>query len=178
MDVKKLARFSVPGHRIHGRSEQVRSRGAGYDYLHCVVDDHSRVAYVELHPHENAETNTRTLERALRFFAELGLEPPEAVMTDNAMVYRNSHRFRELLDRAAIRHIRTPIYTPRWNGKVERFILTLQNEWAYSRTWPDSSTRARSLLSFIRYYNRQRPHSALGDRPPISRVHNVCGQDI
>jgi transposase InsO family protein len=177
MDVKKLARFSVPGHRIHGRSEQVRSRGAGYDYLHCVVDDHSRVAYVELHPHENAETNTRTLERALRFFAELGLEPPEAVMTDNAMVYRNSHRFRELLDRAAIRHIRTPIYTPRWNGKVERFILTLQNEWAYSRTWPDSSTRARSLLSFNRYYNRQRPHSSLGDRPPISRVHNVCGQD-
>jgi transposase InsO family protein len=177
MDVKKLARFSVPGHRIHGRSEQVRSRGAGYDHLHCVVDDHSRIAYVELHPHENAETNARTLERALRFFAELGLEPPEAVMTDNAMVYRNSYRFRELLDRAEIRHIRTPIYTPRWNGKVERFILTLQNEWAYSHTWPDSSTRARSLLSFIRYYNRQRPHSSLGDRPPISRVHNVCGQD-
>jgi transposase InsO family protein len=178
MDVKKLARFSVPGHRTRGRSEHVRSRGAGYDHLHCIVDDHSRIAYVELHPHENAETNARTLERALRFFAELGLEPPEAVMTDNALVYRNSRRFRELLDGAQIRHIRTPIYTPRWNGKAERFILTLQNEWAYSRTWPNSSTRARSLLSFIRYYNRQRPHSSLQDRPPISRIHNVCGQDI
>jgi transposase InsO family protein len=177
MDVKKLARFGVPGHRIHGRSEQVRNRGAGYEHLHCVVDDHSRIAYVELHPHENAETNARTLERALRFFAELGLEPPEAVMTDNALVYRKGRRFRELLDGAQIRHIRTPIYTPRWNGKVERFILTLQNEWAYSRSWPDSSTRARSLLSFLRYYNRQRPHSSLRDRPPISRIHNVCGQD-
>ncbi len=98
-------------------------------------------------------------------------------MTDNALVYRKGRRFRELLDGAQIRHIRTPIYTPRSNGKVERFILTLQNEWAYSRSWPDSSTRARSLLSFLRYYNRQRPHSSLRDRPPISRIHNVCGQD-
>jgi len=177
LDVKKLARFSVPGHRIHGRSEQVRTRGAGYDYLHCVVDDHSRLAYVELHPRDDADTNTATLERALGFFAELGLDPPEAVMTDNAMVYRNSHRLRELLDSNQINHIRTPPYTPRWNGKAERFIQTLQNEWAYSRAWPNSRSRARSLQSFIRYYNRQRPHSSLGDRPPISRVHNLRGQD-
>ena len=178
MDVKKLARFSVPGHRVHRRSEQVRSRGAGYDHLHCVVDDHSRIAYVELHPHENAETNARTLQRALRFFAELGLEPPEAAMTDNAMVYRESHRFRDLLAHHEIRHIRTPPYTPRWNGKAERFIRTLQDEWAYAHEWPDSSRRARALLSFTRYYNRQRPHSSLGDRPPISRVHNLHGQYI
>ncbi|HWH05849.1 MAG TPA: IS481 family transposase [Gaiellaceae bacterium] len=178
MDVKKLARFSVPGHRVTGdRSTKDLHRGIGYDHLHCIVDDHSRIAYVELHPHEDAETNTRTLERALRFFAELGLDPPEAVMTDNALVYRRSRRFSELLTTNGIRHIRTPPYTPRWNGKVERFIQTLQNEWAYSRTWPTSNARARSLLSFLRYYNRQRPHSSLGDRPPISRVHNVCGQD-
>jgi transposase InsO family protein len=178
MDVKKLARFSVPGHRVTGdpRTKDLH-RGIGYDHLHCVVDDHSRLAYVELHPREAAETNARTLERALRFFAELGLDPPEAVMTDNALVYRRSRRFHNLLNSAGIRHIRTPAYTPRWNGKVERFIGTLQQEWAYSRVWQDSSTRARSLRSFVRYYNRRRPHSSLGDRPPISRVHNLCGQD-
>ena len=179
LDVKRLARFHEPGHRVTGdRREIARNRGVGYDHLHCVVDDNSRIAYVELHPREDADTNARTLERALRFFAELDLDPPEAVMTDNALVYRRSRHFAELLERERIRHIRTPAYTPRWNGKVERFIQTLQNEWAYSRTWPDSNARARSLRSFLRYYNRRRPHSSLGDRPPVSRVHNVCGQGI
>jgi transposase InsO family protein len=177
VDVKKLARFNAPGHRVGEARDRRENRGAGYDYLHCVVDDHSRLAYVELHAREDAETNARTLERALRFFAELGLDPPEAVMTDNAMVYRRSRRFNELLSHHQLRHIRTPAYTPRWNGKVERFIQTLQNEWAYSRSWPDSNARARSLLSFIRYYNRSRPHSSLGDQPPISRVHNLRRQD-
>jgi hypothetical protein len=104
---------SLPGHRVTGdpRTKDLH-RGIGYDHLHCVVDNHSRLAYVELHPREDAETNARTLERALRFFAELGLDPPEAVMTDNAMVYRNSRRFSELLNRQQLRHIRTPIYTP------------------------------------------------------------------
>jgi transposase InsO family protein len=176
MDVKKLSRFRAPGHRATG-SRSERSRGVGYDYLHCVIDDHSRLAYVELHPREDAETNARTLERALRFFAELGLDPPEAVMTDNAFVYRHGRRFNELLHTNAINHILTPPYTPRWNGKAERFIRTLQDEWAYSHTWPNSSARARSLQSFIRYYNRRRPHSSIGDRPPISRVRNVCGQN-
>ena len=176
MDVKKLGRFHVPGHRVTGSRAYDRNRGVGYDYLHCVLDDHSRVAYVELHPRDDAETNAGTLERALRFFAELGLNPPEAVMTDNALVYLRGRRFNQLLANAGIRHIRTPIYTPRWNGKVERFIRTLQDEWADSRTWPNSSARARTLQSFIRYYNRRRPHSSIGDRPPISRLHNVCGQ--
>jgi transposase InsO family protein len=177
MDVKKLGRFRVPGHRATGsRAEKERNRGVGYDYLHCVLDDHSRTVYVELHPCENAETNARTLERALRFFAELGLDPPEAVMTDNALVYRRGRRFKEILDNAGIKHIRTPLYTPRWNGKVERFIRTLQDEWAYSRSWPNSSARARGLPSYVRYYNRRRPHSSIGDRPPISRVHNLRGQ--
>jgi transposase InsO family protein len=117
MDVKKLARFSVPGHRSHG-DRSIRNRGAGYDHLHCVVDDNSRLAYVELHPREDAETNARTLERALRFFAELGLDPPQAVMTDNAFVYLHGRRFQTILARAGARHIHTPAYTPRWNGKV------------------------------------------------------------
>lgn len=176
MDVKKLSRFRFPGHRATGSRVAGRNRAVGYDYLHCVVDDHSRLAYVELHPREDAETNARTLERALCFFAELGLAAPEAVMTDNAFVYTNGRRFNEILASAGIRHIRTPIYTPRWNGKVERFIRTLQDEWAYSRTWTSSSARARSLQSFIRYYNRRRPHSSIADRPPISRVHNLRGQ--
>ena len=177
-DVKMLARFDVPGHRATGeRREQDRNRGAGYDYLHVVVDDHSRLAYVELHPRENQETNARTLERAIAWFAELGLDPPEAVMTDNHMIYRRSRRFAAVIATVGARHIRTPSYTPRWNGKAERFIQTLQNEWAYSRRWENSHDRARALSSFLRYYNRRRPHSSLGDRPPISRVHNLRGQD-
>jgi transposase InsO family protein len=178
MDVKRLARFNAPGHRVGERRDRRENRGAGYEYLHCLVDDHSRLAYVELHPREDADTNARTLARALAFFAELGLAPPEAVMTDNAWVYTRSPRFAALLTRCEARHIVTPPYTPRWNGKVEAFINTLQQEWAYVRTWQSSGERARALSSFVRYYNRYRPHSSLGDRPPISRVHNLCGQLI
>ncbi len=82
-----------------------------------------------------------------------------------------------MVEQHGLRHILTPPYTPRWNGKVERFIRTLQDEWAYAYTWPSSSERARALSSFVRYYNRRRPHSSLGDRPQISRVHNLRGQD-
>jgi transposase InsO family protein len=97
-------------------------------------------------------------------------------MTDTAMVYRRSRRFRELLSRHGLRHFQIPPCTPRWNGKAERFIQTLQNEWAYSHTWPNSTERAKGLSSFLRYYNRKRPLSSLGERPPISRIHNVRAQ--
>jgi transposase InsO family protein len=117
------------------------------------------------------------LERALAELAELGLEPPEAVMSDNAFAYRLSSDFQALLVRVGARHITTPPYTPRWNGNVERFIQTLQHEWAYARTWQSSSERARALPSFIRYYNRRRPHRSLAGRPPTSRVHNVHRSD-
>jgi len=177
MDVKRLVRFEREGHRVTG-DRRLRSRRVGFDYLHCVVDDNSRLAYVELHGREDAATNARCLERALTWFAELGLDPPQAVMTDNALVYTRSAAFRALLAATGARHITTPPFTPRWNGKAERFIQTLQNEWAYSRRWRSSSERARALSSFLRYYNRHRPHSSLKDRPPISRVHNVRGQDI
>jgi transposase InsO family protein len=177
MDVKRLARFDVPGHWAMGRAERHKTRGAGWVYLHVVIDDHSRYLYVEQHAREDAETNARCLERALAHFAELGLQAPRAVMTDNALVYTRSARFRELLERTGARHITPPPYTPRWNGKAERVIRTLQDEWAYAHHWPDSQRRARALSSFVRYYNRRRPHSSLGDRPPITRVHNVRGQD-
>lgn len=178
VDVKKLARFREPGHRVSGdRGEIARNRGVGYDYLHCVLDDNSRFVHVELHPREDGKTAARVLERALAELAELGLDPPEAVMSDNAFAYRLSNDFQAVLARAGARHITTPPYTPRWNGKAERFIQTLQREWAYARTWQNSSERARALPSFIRYYNRRRAHSSLGGRPPISRVHNLHGSD-
>jgi transposase InsO family protein len=178
MDVKRLARFDTAGHWATGgqRNEAIRTRGAGWVYLHVVIDDHSRYLYVEQHPREDAHTNAGTLERALAHFAELGLRAPQAVMTDNAKVY-SSHRFQHVLTAAGARHITPPPYTPRWNGKAERVIRTLQDEWAYAHRWPNSHRRARALSSFVRYYNRRRPHSSLNDRPPISRVHNVRGQD-
>jgi len=174
VDVKKLARFERPGHRVTGDRQQ-RSRRLGYDYLHCVVDDNSRYAYVELHPAEDSDTAACVLERALIHLGELGIETGEAVMTDNALAYTRGERFQTVLADNRLRHITTPPYTPRWNGKAERFIQTLQREWAYVRVWPDSSSRARALQSFIRYYNRRRPHGSLDGRPPISRIHNVCG---
>jgi transposase InsO family protein len=96
-------------------------------------------------------------------------------MTDGALAYTRSREFRPVLTAAGVRHIVTPPHTPRCNGKVERFIQTLQNEWAYAHRWQNSHQRARSLQSFLRYYNRHRPHSSLSDRPPISHIHNVRG---
>jgi transposase InsO family protein len=180
VDIARLARFERPGHAVTGdRATTGAEKRAkrGYVYLHCVVDDHSRYAYVEQHPDQGGATAAAVLERAIGHFASLGMKPPEAVMSDNAFAYRRSTAFRALLERHRARHILTPPYTPRWNGKVERFIQTLKREWAYAHSWPTSTERTRALPSFLRYYNRRRPHSSLGDRPPISRVHNVRGQD-
>jgi transposase InsO family protein len=164
---------------VRGRSTETRrdKRGWGYAFLHVAVDDHSRYAYVEQHPGQDGATAAAFLARALAHLREAGLGPPEAVMTDNAFAYRSSRAFRAQLAALGARHILTPPYTPRWNGKVERFIRTLKGEWADAHAWPNSATRSRALSSFLRYYNRRRPHSSLGDRPPISRVHNVRGQD-
>jgi transposase InsO family protein len=174
VDGKRLVRFARPGHRVTGDRQQ-RSRAVGFDYRHCVGDDNSRYAHVELHPRGDGETAARVLERALAELSSLGLEPPEAVMSDNAFVDANSRRFQQVLAAVGARHILTPPYTPRWNGKVERFIQTLVREWAYVRAWESSGARARALVSFVRFYNRRRPHGSLGGRPPISRVHNVRG---
>src|SRR5437763_93100 len=123
MNVKRLARFDVPGHWAMGRSEQ-RTRGAGWGYLHVVIDDHLRYLYVEQHDRETADSNADTLTRAIGHFIELGLAPPKAVMTDNALVYTNSRRFRDVLTAVGAKHITTPPDTPRWNGRAERVIRT------------------------------------------------------
>jgi transposase InsO family protein len=180
VDVARLARFNRPGHAVTGVRDLTgaeKRAGVGYVYLHCVIDDHSRYAYVEQHRDQGGDTAAAVLARAIEHFSALGLKAPEAVMSDNAFAYRKSRAFGAVLERHGARHILTPPYTPRWNGKVERFIQTLKREWAYAHSWPDSVKRTRALPSFLRYYNRRRPHSSLGDRPPISRVHNVRGQD-
>jgi transposase InsO family protein len=175
-----LARFERPGHAVTGVRDMTgaeKRAGVGYVYLHCVIDDHSRYAYVECHRDQGGDTAAAVLGRAVEHFAALGMKAPEAVMSDNAFAYRKSNTFRKQLEALGARHILTPPYTPRWNGKVERFIQTLKREWAYAHSWPNSAERARAMPSFLRYYNRRRPHSSLRDRPPISRVHNVYGQD-
>jgi transposase InsO family protein len=177
-DTKRLQRFEVPGHWATGdRTEIARNRHSGYVYAHCVVDDHSRLAYVELHSADSGQAAAATLTRAAAWLREQGAGRVEAVMTDNAMVYRRSRAYHAALARLDARHIRTPPYTPRWNGKVERFIQTLDDEWAHGHVWPNSTNRDRALTSWLRYYNRRRPHTSLGDRPPISRVHQDRGQN-
>jgi transposase InsO family protein len=177
LDTARLARFGRPGHRTRGRAgvDVHANEGMGTTFVHVAVDDMSRYAYVEQHADERASTCAGFLRRALAHFAELGLGPAEAVMTDGARCYRTAHVFQQALARAGARHIVTPPYTPRWNGKAERFIQTMKAEWAYAHEWPSSAVRARALSSWIRTYNRRRLHSGIGDRPPISRVHNVRG---
>ena len=175
IDTMQLPKFDRPGHWATG-GRAVRSRGAGTVYVVSVVDDHSRLAYCELHAAEDRWSTTATLRRAAAWMAEQGCGPLEAVMSDNHKAY-TSHHFQNLLSQLGARHILTPPYTPRWNGKVERFHRTLNDEWARSQAWPTSRKRDRALASFIRYYNRRRPHTSLGDRPPISRVHQDRGQD-
>jgi transposase InsO family protein len=180
MDAKQLPRFDRPGHWAHGdRSRQPRrpTGSRGIEFAHVVVDDHSRLAYVEIHPHDRGDIAARVLERAAAWMREQGCGPVEAVMTDNAMAYRRSRQFADTLAELGARHILIPPRTPRWNGKAERFIRTLDEEWAHGRIWQTSTRRNRALASFLRYYNRRRPHTSLGDRPPNSRVHQDRGQD-
>jgi transposase InsO family protein len=164
VDVARLARFERPGHAVTGGRTKTgadRRAARGYVHLHCVVDDRSRYAYVEQHGEQGGETAAAVLERAISHFAALGMAGTEAGMSDNAFAYRNSRAFRSVLAASGARHILTPPYTPRWNGKVERFIQTLKREWAYAHSWPNSVERTRALASFLRYYNRRRPHSSL-----------------
>ena len=179
MDVCSYARFLRPGHRVTGDrrgSGNWPSRRAhlGYDYAHAIVDDHSRLAYVELHDDEKAATVTGFVERALAFFAEHGILG-KRLMTDNAFVYVKNRSLRELLARHGIRHLRTEPYRPRTNGKVERFHQTMAREWAYGLSYRSHRQRNQALPHWLDHYNTRRPHSSLGDRPPISRVHNVRG---
>jgi transposase InsO family protein len=178
MDVCTYARFRRPGHRATGdRSQRDRhwmrpETRVGSDYAHAIVDDHSRLAYVELHDDERAATVTAFVERALVFFAGHGISP-KRLMTDNAFTYVKNRSLRELLVAHNIRHLTTQPYRPRTNGKVERFHQTMGREWAHGRSYPSSTHRASLLGDWLHHYNHRRPHSAIGDRPPISRVHNL-----
>jgi transposase InsO family protein len=179
VDVSRYARFERPGHRVTGdrfRTAAEVDRRVGYDFVHAVVDDHSRLAYAEIQDDERAATCAGFLERALAFFADQGIEA-KRVMTDNAFAYAHRRAFRELLARHQIRHLRTRPHRPRTNGKVERFHQTMAREWAYGLVYRSHRTRAAALPHWLDHYNRGRPHSSLGGQPPISRVHNVCGQD-
>jgi transposase InsO family protein len=179
MDVSRYARFLRPGHRVTGdRSQSLRGRSVetrvGYDYVHAIVDDHSRLAFVELHDDEKAATVTGFVERALAFYGEQGIVA-KRLMTDNAFAYVHNRSLCELLARHGIRHLTTEPYRPRTNGKVERFHQTMAREWAYGLTYRSHRQRNQALPHWLDHYNRRRPHSSLGNRPPISRVHNVCG---
>lgn len=175
IDAYKAPKFLAPGHRVTGDRTQ-RARGLGHTVVIAVQDDHSRLVYAELHSAENAANVSITLQRAAVWMRQQGCGPIEAVMSDNAKCY-TGHQFAATLDGLGARHIRIPPYTPRWNGKLERFFGTLEDEWAHGRVWPNSATRDRALSSFLRYYNRWRPHSAAGGRPPITRVQQVRRQD-
>jgi transposase InsO family protein len=180
MDTSRYARFLRPGHRVTGDRSQRERRWSrpetrvGYDFVHAIVDDHSRLAYVELHNDEKAETVTGFVEGALAFYAGHGIVA-KRLMTDNGFSYVKSRALRELLARHDIRHLTTQPYRPRTNGKVERFHQTMAREWAYGLVYRSHRQRAQALPHWLDHYNRQRPHSSIGNRPPISRVDKVRG---
>jgi transposase InsO family protein len=180
MDVKRLARFSRPGHKITGvrdRSGAEKRMDVGWEFCHSIVDDHSRLAFTELHRDEKAPTVTAFVERALAFFCAHGVTA-KRLQTDNAFAYIHNRSLRELLSAQGIQHRRIPPYTPKRNGKVERYQQTLAREWAYGQRYRNSDARAAALPHWLNHYNYTRNHSSLSNRPPISRVrkqprHNI-----
>ena len=175
IDVKKIGRIpDGGGWRAHGRqmgrtSAQKKAK-PGLDYVHSVVDDHSRFAYSEIHPDENGATTAAFLERAVAHLAAAGITRVDAVMSDNAWNYTKSRRFAELLDRLDAEHLVIKAHCPWQNGKVERFNRTLQAEWAYRHVFTTNDQRTAALAPWLETYNNQRRHSALGGQPPVSRL--------
>ena len=170
IDVKKLGRIPAGGGwRVHGRSEQVRGRGIGYDYLHVAVDDCSRFAVVGVYPDERGETAARFLRDAVTVFAEQGIRV-ERVMTDRAFAYVQSRAFQDALAASGVRHLTTRPYRPQTNGKVERFHRTMVEEWAYVRPYASNAQRLAALPRWVDAYNRRRPHTALGGHTPADRL--------
>jgi transposase InsO family protein len=172
MDVKKIGRIpDGGGWRAYGRGKggnRDRKNGTGYDYVHSLVDDHSRLAYSEILPDEKGPTCAAFLERALAYFAAHGIIRIEQLMTDNAWAYRWS--LREVCAALGIEQIFIKPHCPWQNGKVERLNRTLQTEWAYRQVFTNNAQRAAALAPWLEYYNTQRRHSALGGLPPISRL--------
>jgi transposase InsO family protein len=167
IDTKKLGRIEAIGHRVTGDRRDTR-RGAGWESVHVCIDDASRLAYSEVLPDERKDSAVPFLERAVGWFARHGVTV-ERVMTDNGSAYR-SRQWRTACGALALRHLRTRPYTPRTNGKAERFIQTSLREWAYARPYATSHERTRALLPWLDHYNGARPHAALANRPPATRL--------
>jgi transposase InsO family protein len=175
-DTKKLGRIVRIGHRITGcREGQSNNRGAGWEALHVAIDDATRLAYTEVLPDEKKQTAIAFLSRSCAFFKANGVTP-ERVMTDNGSAYK-SRDFGSALVAAGVRHIRTRPYTPRTNGKAERFIQTSLREWVYAAPYETSDDRTKAMILFINAYNMQRPHSALAFQTPWQRLNNLLGND-
>jgi transposase InsO family protein len=181
IDVKKLGRILKPGHRVTGdRRGQANTHRhgkkvslAGWEFVHVAIDDHSRLAYAEVLNDEKGLTAIAFLKRALEFFAGHGVSV-QRVMTDNGSPYV-SHVHAAACRELQLKHLRTRPYRPRTNGKAERFIQTLQREWAYGRTFQTSAERTAALPPWLTHYNFTRPHGALSHKPPGSRLTNVAG---
>jgi transposase InsO family protein len=172
MDTKRLARFTRPGHKVTGnrsRTSAEKKARVGWEFCHSIIDDHSRLVFTEIHRDERADTVTAFVERALGFFAGHGITP-RRLQTDNAWAYTHNRGLRELLAERGIQHRRIPPRTPKRNGKVERYQQTLAREWAYGQRYRSSQARAAALPHWLTHYNTTRPHSSIGNRPPISRI--------
>jgi transposase InsO family protein len=175
LDIKKLGRFDAAGHRVTGDRQLGRSRRAGWDFLHVCVDDASRLAYTEILPSEGQEDTTGFLKRALAWLGRHGVSV-ERVMTDNGSAYRSKLFARALAD-AGARHVRTRPYTPRTNGKAERFIQTSLREWAYAQPYRSSAERSQAIGPWTDAYNLVRPHAGIAGLTPWQRVNNLLGND-
>ena len=167
LDTKKLARIVKPGHRLT-RDPRDETRGAGWEVLHVAIDDHSRIAFSQLHPDERAPSTVAFLRAAVAYYARFGITI-RRLLTDNGPCYY-SHAFAAACRQLGIRHRRTRPYTPRTNGKAERFIQTALKEWAYADLYQHSVERAARLPPWLHDYNWHRPHASLGQLPPISRA--------
>jgi transposase InsO family protein len=179
MDTKRFARFSQPGHAVTGdrrRTFAQRNQRPGYEIAHSVIDDHTRLAYTELHRDERADTVTAFLARALAFYAAHGITP-QRLQTDNAWTYTHNRSLAGLLRERGIAHRTIPPRTPKRNGKVERYQQTLKREWGLGQRYRSSDARAAALPHWLIHYNTTRNHSAIGNRPPITRVRNLSRQD-
>lgn len=172
LDMKGLTRYQRVSIRGDGR-RRGRPQFAGWQALHIAIDDHSRLAFSRILPNQKAETAIAFLRAAVAFYGQHGITI-RRLLTDNGHCYR-SHRFRAACDQLAIRHHFTRPYTPRTNGKAERFIQTALREWAYVRHYPNSEERDQQLSPWLDYYNFTRPHGSLGYAPPISRAPATAG---
>ena len=169
IDIKKLGRFKRVGHRITGdRTGHSNSRGVGWEFVHVCIDDNSRVAFVQILPNEWKESAVAFLKAAVAYYESLGITV-ERVMTDNGSCYR-SGAFAKACAALGLKHIRTKPYTPRTNGKAERFIQTALREWAYARAYQTSEQRGQHLPAWLHSYNWHRPHGSLKAMTPISRL--------